>query len=33
VLLLEDKDKEAKNKKCFISGKEAKRDWLFAKCY
>ncbi len=22
-----------KNKKCFISGQEAKHDWLFAKCY
>lgn len=33
VLPMENKDKKAKNNKCFISGKEAKRDWLFAKCY
>jgi len=33
VLPLENKDKKAKNKKCFISGQEAKRDWLFAKSY
>lgn len=33
-VLLSDKEGEApKNKKCFISGKPAKHDWLFAKCY
>lgn len=32
-LLKENENKEPKNKKCFISGKEAKHDWLFAKSY
>ncbi len=33
-VLLSGKEGEApKNKKCFISGKPAKHDWLFAKCY
>lgn len=25
--------KEPKNKKCFITGKDAKHDWYFAKSY
>lgn len=33
VLPLANENKKAKNKKCFISGQAAKRDWLFAKCY
>ncbi|MCX6798310.1 MAG: proline--tRNA ligase [Candidatus Falkowbacteria bacterium] len=33
VLPLKNVSKPAKNKKCFISGQAAKRDWLFAKCY
>ncbi len=33
VLPLENQAKPAKNKKCFITGKPAKRDWLFAKSY
>lgn len=33
VLLTEKENTEPKNKKCFISGKTAKHDWLFAKCY
>jgi prolyl-tRNA synthetase len=33
VLLSENKNKEPKNKKCFISGEPAKHDWLFAKRY
>ena len=33
VLLPEKAAKGPKNKKCFISGKPAKHDWLFAKCY
>jgi prolyl-tRNA synthetase len=32
-LLKENENKAPKNKKCFISGKEAKHDWLFAKSY
>lgn len=33
VLPKENEDKTPKNKKCFITGKEAKHDWLFAKSY
>lgn len=33
VLLREKENEAPKNKKCFISGQEAKHDWLFAKCY
>ncbi len=33
VLLKENENKEAKNKKCFITGKPAKHDWFFAKSY
>jgi prolyl-tRNA synthetase len=33
VLPKENKEKEPKNKKCFITGKPAKHDWLFAKSY
>ncbi|OGF26120.1 proline--tRNA ligase [Candidatus Falkowbacteria bacterium RIFOXYB2_FULL_47_14] len=33
VLPADNQDKEPKNKKCFITGKEAKHDWLFAKSY
>jgi len=33
VLLTENENKAPKNKKCFISGKEAKHDWIFGKCY
>lgn len=33
VLPKENEDKEPKNKKCFITGKEAKHDWYFAKSY
>ena len=33
VLLAENENKAPKNKKCFISGKEAKHDWIFGKCY
>jgi len=33
VLLTENENKEPKNKKCFITGKEAKHDWYFAKSY
>jgi prolyl-tRNA synthetase len=33
VLLPEKADSKPKNKKCFISGQDAKHDWLFAKCY
>ncbi len=33
VLLSEKENSSPKNKKCFISGKPAKHDWLFAKCY
>lgn len=33
VLPRENEDKEPKNKKCFITGKPAKHDWLFAKSY
>lgn len=33
VLLTEKENSAPKNKKCFISGKDAKHDWLFAKCY
>ena len=33
VLLTEKENKSPKNKKCFINGKQAKHDWLFAKCY
>lgn len=33
VLLPEKANSKPKNKKCFISGQEAKHDWLFAKCY
>ncbi len=33
VLLTEKESDAPKNKKCFISGKPAKHDWLFAKCY
>jgi prolyl-tRNA synthetase len=29
----ENENKEPKNKKCFITGKEAKHDWYFAKSY
>lgn len=33
VLLKKQAARGPRNKKCFISGKEAKHDWLFAKCY
>jgi hypothetical protein len=33
VLPVEYEDKEPKNKKCFLTGKEAKHDWYFAKSY
>ena len=33
VMLEKNENIPPKNKKCFISGKEAKHDWLFAKCY
>lgn len=33
VLPKEFEDKQPKNKKCFITGKEAKHDWYFAKSY
>ncbi len=33
VLPTENENKEPKNKKCFITGKEAKHDWYFAKSY
>lgn len=33
VLLRENEDKKPKNAKCFITGEEAKHDWLFAKSY
>lgn len=33
VLVSKNKNKKPKNKKCFITGKEAKHDWLFAKSY
>jgi len=33
VILEKNEKIPPKNKKCFISGKEAKHDWLFAKCY
>lgn len=33
VLLSEKESVKPKNKKCFITGQEAKHDWLFAKCY
>ena len=33
VLVTENENKEPKNKKCFITGKEAKHDWYFAKSY
>jgi len=33
VLTKESESKEPKNKKCFITGKNAKHDWLFAKSY
>ena len=33
VLLDKQAGKGPRNKKCFISGREAKHDWLFAKCY
>lgn len=33
VLTSDSENSAPKNKKCFISGKEAKHDWLFAKCY
>jgi len=33
VLPEENEQRAPKNKRCFISGQEAKHDWLFAKCY
>ncbi len=33
VLPKENEDKKPKNEKCFITGKPAKHDWLFAKSY
>lgn len=33
VLPAANENKEPKNKKCFITGKEAKHDWYFAKSY
>ena len=33
VLPKDHEDKAPKNKKCFITGKEAKHDWYFAKSY
>ena len=33
VLPQENENQAPKNKKCFITGKEAKHDWLFAKSY
>lgn len=33
VLLAKNENQKPKNKKCFISGKEAKHDWYFAKSY
>lgn len=33
VLPTANENKEPKNKKCFITGKEAKHDWYFAKSY
>ncbi len=33
VLPKENESKKPQNRKCFISGKEAKHDWLFAKSY
>ncbi len=33
VLLKENENNPPKNSKCFITGKEAKHDWLFAKSY
>ncbi|KKQ54573.1 MAG: Proline-tRNA ligase [Candidatus Falkowbacteria bacterium GW2011_GWC2_38_22] len=33
VLPFANMEKESKNKKCFITGAEAKHDWLFAKSY
>lgn len=33
VLPAENENKSPKNKKCFITGKEAKHDWYFAKSY
>ncbi|MHB8904144.1 MAG: hypothetical protein ACYC40_03530, partial [Patescibacteria group bacterium] len=33
VLVSKNKNKKPKNKKCFITGKDAKHDWLFAKSY
>lgn len=33
VLPSENENKKPKNKKCFITGKEAKHDWYFAKSY
>jgi len=33
VLVTENENKAPKNKKCFITGKEAKHDWYFAKSY
>jgi len=33
VLLPDSEQSAPKNKKCFISGREAKHDWLFAKSY
>ena len=33
VLLIENENQAPKNKKCFITGKEAKHDWYFAKSY
>ncbi len=33
VLVSENENKAPKNKKCFITGKEAKHDWYFAKSY
>lgn len=33
VLVKENINKKSKEKKCFVTGTEAKRDWLFAKSY
>ena len=33
VLVPENENKAPKNKKCFITGKQAKHDWYFAKSY
>ena len=33
VLTTENEKSKPKNKKCFITGKPAKHDWLFGKCY